>query len=89
MWCADELVSYGESEENVRVDVRRFVEVCKLRGLKVNIIKTMVLLSGMVEDSKCEGSMKRRQLERVSKYKYLRFMLDESAQMEWNVAEKR
>ena len=31
----DELVLYGESEQNLRAMVSRFVEVCR-RGLKVN-----------------------------------------------------
>ena len=33
---ADDFVSCGESEEDLKAMVGRFVEVCKRRGLKVN-----------------------------------------------------
>ena len=33
---ADNLVLYGESEEDLRAMVEWFVEVCRRRGLKVN-----------------------------------------------------
>ena len=32
----DDLILFGKSKENLREIVRRFVEVCKGRGLKVN-----------------------------------------------------
>ena len=40
---ADDLVLGGESEKDLRVMARQFVEVCK-RGLKVNIIKSKVMV---------------------------------------------
>ena len=43
---ADDLVLYGESEEDLRVIVGRFDEVCRRRGLKVNAGKSKVLLLG-------------------------------------------
>ena len=33
---ADDLVLCGESEEDLRVMVERFAEVCRRRGMKVN-----------------------------------------------------
>ena len=46
----DDLVLYGESEEDLRVMVRRFVEVCRRRGLKVNAGKSkVVVLNGEEE----------------------------------------
>ena len=36
---ANDLVLYGESEEDLRERVGRFVEVCRRRGLKVNADK--------------------------------------------------
>ena len=36
---ADDLVLCGESEEDLRAMVRRFVEVCRRRGLKFNASK--------------------------------------------------
>ena len=41
---ADDLVLYGESEEELRAMVGRFVEVCMRRGLKVNAGKNKVML---------------------------------------------
>ena len=44
---ADDLVLCGESEEDLRVMVGWFVEVCRRRGLKVNAGKRkMMLLNG-------------------------------------------
>ena len=40
---ADDLVLCGESEEDLRMMVRRFADVCKRRGLKVNSGKVMLL----------------------------------------------
>ena len=37
---ADELVLGSESEENLTVMVRRFVDMCKRKGLKVNISRS-------------------------------------------------
>ena len=37
---ADDLVLYGESEEDLRAVVGCFVEVCRRRGLKVNVDKS-------------------------------------------------
>ena len=41
---ADDLVLCGESEEDLRAMVGRFVEVCKRRGLKVNACKIKVMI---------------------------------------------
>ena len=43
---ADDLVLCGESEEDLRAMVRRFVEMCRRRGVKVNACKSkgMVLV---------------------------------------------
>ena len=38
--CADDLVLCGESEEDLRMMVGWFVEVCRRRGLKVNAGKS-------------------------------------------------
>ena len=35
----DDLILYGESEEDLRTMVGRFVEVCRRTGLKVNVGK--------------------------------------------------
>ena len=43
---ADDLVSYGESEEELRATVGRFVEVCRRKCLKVNAGKSNVTLLG-------------------------------------------
>ena len=41
---ADDLVMCDDSEEGTRVMVGRFVEVCRRRGLKVNLGKSKVML---------------------------------------------
>ena len=41
---ADDLVLCGESEEELRVMVGWFVEVCRKRGLKVNAGKSKVIV---------------------------------------------
>ena len=41
---ADDLVLCDESEENLRVMVGRFAEVCKRRGLKVSARKSKVMV---------------------------------------------
>ena len=43
---ADDLVLYGELEEDLRVVVRCFVGVCRGRGLKVNAGKRKVMVLG-------------------------------------------
>ena len=41
---ADDLALCGQSEENLRVMVGRFAEVCRRRGLKVNAGKSEVAI---------------------------------------------
>ena len=40
---ADDLVLCGESEEDLKVMVGRFAEVCRRRGLKINAEKSKVI----------------------------------------------
>ena len=42
--CTDDLVLCGESEEDLRAAVGRFAEVCRRRGLKVNVGKRKVII---------------------------------------------
>ena len=42
----DDLVACGDSEEDPRAMVGRFVEVCRRRGQKVNAGKDKVMVSG-------------------------------------------
>ena len=44
---ADDLISCGESEKDLKVMVGRFVEVCRRRGLKVNAGKNKVMVLGL------------------------------------------
>ena len=75
---ANDLVLCGESEEDLRVMVRRFADVCRRRGLKVNAGKSkMVVLNGE-EGLECEVCVDRIHLEHVSKLKYLVCVMDES-----------
>ena len=73
---ADDLVLCGESEESLRGLVQRFGRVCKRRGLKVNVDKSKVMV--VSEDSpQCEVMLDDEQLEQVSEFKYLGYVLDE------------
>src|SRR5678816_4329836 len=73
---ADDLVLCGESEESLRGLVERFGWVCKRRGLKVNVDKSKVMV--VSEDSpRCVVMLDTVQLEQVSEFKYLGYMLDE------------
>ena len=51
---ADDLVLCGESEENLRVMVGRFAEVCRRRGLKFNEDKSKVMVLNGEEGLECE-----------------------------------
>ena len=51
---ADDLVLCGESEEDMRVMVGRFPEVCRRIGLKVNAGKSKVMVLNGVEELECE-----------------------------------
>src|SRR5678815_352953 len=73
---ADDLVLCGESEESLRRLVERFGMVCKRRGLKVNVDKSKVMV--VSEDSpQSEVMLDGEQLEQVSEFKYLGYVLDE------------
>ena len=50
---ADELVLWGELEEDLRAMVELFVEVCRRRGLKVSAGKSKGMLGGE-EGLECE-----------------------------------
>ena len=47
---ADDLVLCGESEEDLRALVRRFLEVCRRRGMKDNTSKSKVMIMNGKED---------------------------------------
>ena len=51
---ADDLVFCGESEEDLKGVVGSFFEVCRRRGLKVNVGKSKVILLGGEESLECE-----------------------------------
>ena len=53
MYTGD-LVFCGESEEDLREIVGRFTEVCRRRGLKVNVGKSKIMLLGGDERLECE-----------------------------------
>ena len=58
--------------------VGRFSELCRRRGLKVNAIKSKVLVLGREEGLECEVCVNGIRLEHVSEFKYLGCVLDES-----------
>ena len=74
---ADDL--WDESEEDLRAMVGRFVEICRRRGLKVNIGQSkVILLDGKVE-FECEFCIDGIRLEYVSEFKYFECILDVSS----------
>ena len=75
---ADDLVLCGESEEDLRVMVGQFAEVCRRRGLKVNVGKSKVMLLNGDEGLECDVHVDGIRLEHVSEFEYLGCVLDES-----------
>ena len=75
---ADDLVLYGESEEDLKAMVGQFAVVCRRRGLKVNAGKSKVMVLNGEEGLECEVHVDRIRLEHVSEFKYLGCVLDES-----------
>ena len=65
-------------EEDLRVMVGRFAEVCKRKGLKVNAGKSKVMVLNGEEVLECEVHVDGILLEHVSEFKYLGSVLDES-----------
>ena len=66
---ADDLVLCGKSEEDPRVMVRLFAEVCRRRGLKVNASKSKVIALIGEEGLEREVDVDGIRLEYVSKFK--------------------
>ena len=75
---ADDLVLCGESEEDLRTILRRFIETCWRRGLEVNTGKSKVMLLGGEEGLECGVYVNELRLEHVSEFKYFGCVLDES-----------
>ena len=50
----DDLVLCSELEEHLRATAGRFVEVCRRRSLKVNTVKSKVMVLGGEEGLECE-----------------------------------
>ena len=65
----DDLVLCGVSDEDLRVMVGRFVEVCKRRGLKVNAGKSKVMVLNGEEGLEYEVHVASIRLEHVSEFK--------------------
>ena len=79
---ADNLFFCGESEEDLRAIVGRFIDVCRRRGLIVNADKSKVMLLGGGERLECEVCVNRIRLKHVSEFKYFGCTLDESGTYE-------
>ena len=78
LFHTDDLVLCGESEEDLKAMVERFVEVCRRRGLKVNTGKGRVMLMNGEEGLECWVHVDGVSLDHVSKFKYLGCVLDEA-----------
>ena len=75
---ADDLILCGESSEDLRVMVGRFAEVCRKRGLKVNVGKCKVMVLNGEDGLECEVHEDGIRLEHVPKFKYFECVLSES-----------
>ena len=67
----DDLVLCGVSEENLRGMVGQFAEVCRRRGLKVNVGKSKVMVLNGEERLVCNVHIDRIHLEHDLEFKYL------------------
>ena len=63
---ADDLFFCGESEENLRVMVGQFIQVCRRRGLKVNAGKSKVMVLNGEEGLECKVRVDEIYLEQFS-----------------------
>ena len=75
---ADDLVLWGESEEDLKAMVGRFVDVFRRRGLKDNTGKSKGMVLNGEEGLEYEFHVDGIRLEHVSEFKYLGCVLDES-----------
>ena len=75
---ADDLVQCSKSEEDLRVMLGWFAEVCRRRGLKVIAGKSKGVVLNAEEGLECEVHVDEICLEYVSEFKYLRCVLDEA-----------
>ena len=71
------LVLCGESKEDLRAMVGRFMEVCRRKGLKVNAGKSKMMVINGEEGLDCEAHVDRIHLEYASEFYYLGCVLDE------------
>ena len=75
---ADNFVFCGDSEEDLRAILGRFVEVCRRRSQKVNAGKSKVMVMNGKEGLECEAYVSRISLNYGSEFKYLGCALDKS-----------
>ena len=66
---ANDLVLCSELEEDLRVMVGWFAEVCKRRGLKVNAVQIKVMVLNGEEELKCEVHVDGIHLKHVFEFK--------------------
>ena len=85
---ANDLVLCGESEEDLRMMVRCFVEVCRRRGLKVNAVKSKVMVLNGEMGLECEVCVDRIFLEHISEFKYLVVFWTNQVQMGHSVVRR-
>ena len=78
LYADDLVVLCGESEEDLRAMMGRFVELYRRRGLKVNVGNTKVMVMNGEEGLEYEAHGDRFRLGYVWEFKYLWCVLDES-----------
>ena len=69
------------AQQDLRVMVGYFVEVCRRKGLKVNACKSRMMATNEEEGLKYEVSVNEVQLEHLLEFKYLGCILDESGRV--------
>ena len=82
---ANDLVLCDESEEGLRAIVRRFIEVYRRRGLKVNEGKSKVMVLVGEEGLECEVSVDVIRFKHVSEFKYFDVFWTNEVQMRQSV----
>ena len=58
--------------------VGRLIELCRKRGLKLNAVKSNVMVMNGEKELECEAHVDGVRLEHVSEFKYLGCVLDEA-----------
>ena len=74
---ADDVVFMAETEEVLKVLINKFNNVCKRRGLKINVDKSEVMIVDGGNENRSEVDLNGKMLEVVKEFGYLRSIMND------------